>query len=76
MSVDPDPSSCSSELVSFNGDYNCSGLALGASYMFIVGASNCVTEEGNQTTFSIEPRGMCIILVSRCMVSNSIKLFS
>ena len=41
VSVNSDPSSCSSDQVSPSEDYNCSGLVLGIYYTFTVSAINC-----------------------------------
>ena len=46
VSVNPDPSSCSSNQVSHSEDYSCSGLVLGARYTFTVSAITCGDLEG------------------------------
>ena len=52
VSVAPDPSSCSSDQVSPNEDYSCSGLVLGTPYTFTISAINCGNQEGNRMNFS------------------------
>ena len=53
VSVNPDPSSCSSDQVSPSEDYSCSGLALGTLYTFTVSAINCGDQEGEINVFTI-----------------------
>ena len=53
MSVNPDPSSCSSDQVSPSEDYSCSGLVLGTHYTFTVSAINCGDQEGERESFTV-----------------------
>ena len=53
VSVNPDPSSCSSDQVSPSEDYSCSGLVLGTRYTFTVSAINCGDQEGERESFTI-----------------------
>ena len=53
MSVNPDPSSCSSDQVSPSEDYCCSGLVLGTRYTFTVSAINCGDQEGERESFIV-----------------------
>ena len=53
MSVNPDPSSCSSDQVSPSEDYSCSGLVLGTRYTFTVSAINCGDQEGERNDFDV-----------------------
>ena len=52
VSVNPDPSSCSSDQVSPSEDYSCSGLVLGTRYTFTVSAINCGDQEGERSTIT------------------------
>ena len=52
VSVNPDPSSCSSDQVSPSEDYSCSGLVLGTRYTFTVSAINCGDQEGEENRFN------------------------
>ena len=53
VSVNPDPSSCSSDQVSPSEDYSCCGLVLGTHYTFTVSAINCGDWEGERNVFNI-----------------------
>ena len=57
VSVNPDPSSCSSDQVSPSEDYSCSGLVLGTPYTFTLSAINCGDQEGNTDTFTVTVQG-------------------
>ena len=59
VSVNPDPSSCSSDQVSPSEDYSCSGLVLGTRYTFTVSAINCGDQEGEETVINYD--GKCDI---------------
>ena len=61
VSVNPDPSSCSSDQVSPSEDYSCSGLVLGTHYTFTVSAFNCGDQEGERSVFNISLCGLFII---------------
>ncbi len=77
--VTPDPSSCSSQQVSPNEDYTCSGLVLGTVYSFNISAINCGNQEGTRETFTIRPQGNllsytyvyqpCSIFINACVIS-------
>ena len=56
VSVNPDPSSCSSDQVSPSEDYSCSGLVLGTRYTFTVSAINCGDQEGEETVIDYDGR--------------------
>ena len=62
VAVTPDPSSCSSELVSPSENYSCSGLDLQTNYSITVSAINCGDQEGGNVTFMVNAQliGMCI----------------
>ena len=60
VSVNPDPSSCSSDQVSPSEDYSCSGLVLGTRYTFIVSAINCGDQEGEENSAIVFIEGMAI----------------
>ena len=53
VSVTLDPSSCSSDQVSPNEDYSCSGLVVGTPYTFTFSAINCGNQEGNRKNYTI-----------------------
>ena len=57
VSVNPDPSSCSSDQVSPSEDYSCSGLVLGTRYTFTVSAINCGDQEGGRSTITAGTQG-------------------
>ena len=59
VSVNPDPSSCSSDQVSPSVDYSCSGLVLGTRYTFRISAINCGDQEGEETVMNYD--GKCDI---------------
>ena len=58
VSVNPDPSSCSSDQVSPSEDYNCSGLVLGTHYTFTVSAINCGDQEGERDIITAVAQGI------------------
>ena len=62
VSVNPDPSSCSSDQVSTSEDYSCSGLVLGTRYTFTVSAINCGDQEGEQNIFDTVINSKAIII--------------
>ena len=64
VSVNPDPSSCSSDQVSPSEDYSCSGLVLGTRYTFTVSATNCGDQEGEREPFVISLCGACYSYIS------------
>ena len=74
VSVNPDPSSCSSDQVSPSEDYSCSGLVLGTRYTFTVSAINCGDQEGERNTFDISLCGLSFFIVyirtCICIVGN------
>ena len=57
VSVNPNPSSCSSDQVSPSEDYSCSGLVLGTRYTFTVSAINCGDQEGGRSTITAVTQG-------------------
>ena len=57
VSVNSDPSSCSSDQVSPSEDYSCSGLVLGTHYTFTVSAINCGDQEGGRSTITAVAQG-------------------
>ena len=65
VSVNPDPSSCSSDQVSPSEDYSCSGLVLGTCYIFTVSAINCGDQEGERSSITAVAQG----IVFKCMSS-------
>ena len=72
MSVNPDPSSCSSDQVSPSEDYNCYGLVLGTHYTFTVSAINCGDQEGERNVFDISLCGLSIIIVRIAIITSMI----
>ena len=62
VSVNPDPSSCSSDQVSPSEDYSCSGLVLGTRYTFTVSAINCGDQEGERDEFDVLLCGLSIVI--------------
>ena len=58
VSVNPDPSSCSSDQVSPSEDYSCSGLVLGTHYTFTVSAINCGDQEGEKNNITAVAQGV------------------
>ena len=58
VSVNPDPSSCSSDQVSPSEDYSCSGLVLGRHYTFTVSAINCGDQEGERNIITAVAQGV------------------
>ena len=58
VSVNPDPSSCSSDQVSPSEDYSCSGLVLGTHYTFTVSAINCGDQEGERDIITAVAQGI------------------
>ena len=58
VSVNSDPSSCSSNQVSPSEDYSCSGLVLWTHYTFTVSAINCGDQEGGRSTITAVAQGV------------------
>ena len=56
VSVDPDPSSCSSDQVMPSEDYSCPGLSPERNYSITVSAINCGDQEGESDTFTVLPQ--------------------
>ena len=62
----PTPSSCpNNQLVSPSEDYNCSGLVLGTRYSFTVSSINCGTQEGTESSITVQPQGKYFILMPK-----------
>ena len=55
VSVDPDPSSCTSDQVMPSEDYSCPGLSPERNYSITVSAINCGDQEGESDTFTVLP---------------------
>ena len=66
VSVNPDPSSCSSDQISPSEDYSCSGLVLGTRYTFTVSAINCGDQEGERDVFNAQVKGTYTICTCAC----------
>ncbi len=58
VSVSPDPAACSSDQISPNQDFRCVDLVPHTIYNFTVSAIvNCEEEEGETTSFLVQPQG-------------------
>ena len=69
VSVNSDPSSCSSDQVSPSEDYSCSGLDLGTHYNFTVSAINCGDQEGERKIITAIAQGIVFKCMSLLIIS-------
>jgi hypothetical protein len=63
VTVTPDPSNCSSDHVSISENYNCSGLDSRMNYNITIIAVNCGDQEGETSTFAVEPQFLGMLLL-------------
>ena len=64
VTVDPATSSCSSDQLSPNDHYSCTGLTVGTSYTFSISAVNCVDQIGATHTITVHPQSKLNITMS------------
>jgi hypothetical protein len=69
VAVTPDPTPSCAGSVSPNMSYTCSGLSPDTDYTITVSAINCGDQEGESSTFSVQPRGlgMYVVVVLVCV---------
>jgi hypothetical protein len=58
VAVTPDPTPSCTGSVFTNLRYICFGLSPDTDYTFTVSAINCGDQEGESSTFSVQPRGL------------------